>query len=117
MSHVQIIDDLDALLNVLPPHIKKSVIQLNNSDKLLEIILDLGRVPTARFIDEEVVLSQQEITHQDISYVVDHIGQFNDDNRAGLERTLHRIAYTNRVKILLGLPCRVGPPLFMAHSI
>ena len=113
MSHVQIIDDLDALLNVLPPHIKKSVVQLDNSDKLLEIILDLGRVPTARFIDEEVVLSQQEITHQDINYVVDHIGQFNDDNRAGLERTLHRIAaIRNRAQDIVGLTCRVGRAVY-----
>ena len=113
MTQVQIIDNLDTLLNVLPPQIASSVVQQGNSDRLLEIILDLGRLPTARFIDEEIVLSQLEVTRKDIMVVVELIGQFNDDNRAGLERTLHRIAaIRNRAADIVGLTCRVGRAVY-----
>ena len=92
MTQRRITDDLHALLGVLPSSIADSVTQVNNSENLLEIILDLGRLPTARFVDREVGLSQVEISHADIDYVVERIGEFDADNRAGLERTLHRIS-------------------------
>jgi stage III sporulation protein SpoIIIAA len=114
MTQIRIIDDLDALLNVLPKNITDTVRKIDKNDRLLEVILDLGRIPTARYTDdEEYNLSKTEITQQDILFVVDNIGEFNDDNRAGLERTLHRIAaIRNRAGHIVGLTCRVGRAVY-----
>ncbi|HKI54164.1 MAG TPA: AAA family ATPase, partial [Anaerolineales bacterium] len=84
----QITDDLDALLDVLPLDIRHAVEKANNSENLLEIILDLGRVPTVRFVDSEVNLRETEITRDEIDYVDERTGDFDADNRAGIERTL-----------------------------
>ena len=76
---------------------------------LLEVVLDLGRVPTARYPDREVVLDEHEVTEQDIEHVVAAVSEFGDDNRAGIPRTLHRIsAIRNRRGRIVGLTCRVG---------
>ena len=113
MTQLRITDDLHALLNVLPPVISQSLVDLNNSDNLLEIILDLGRLPTARFIDKEAPLSKYEVSLADINFVVERIGDFDADNRAGLERTLHRIsAIRNRRSHIVGLTCRVGRAVY-----
>ncbi|MRR29050.1 AAA family ATPase, partial [bacterium] len=113
MTQRRITDDLQALLNVLPTRITNAVIQADDSDNLLEIVLDLGRVPVARFVNREVVLSEIETTHDDIDAVVNNIGEFDADNRAGLERTLHRIsAIRNRHARIVGLTCRVGRAVY-----
>ena len=113
MTQLRITDDLDALLGVIPPAIAAAVQKENNSDNLLEVILDLGRVPTARFVDHETVLSEKEITRQELDFVVEHIGDIDADNRAGLERTLHRIsAIRNRRGQIVGLTCRVGRAVY-----
>ena len=118
MEQRKITDDLQALLGVLPPTVAQAVTEVNHSDDLLEVILDLGRVPTARFIDQEVVLSDIEVTHADIDYVVGRIGEFDADNRAGLERTLHRIsAIRNRRGHIVGLTCRVGRAVYGTTDI
>jgi len=109
----RITDDLDALLNVLPKNIVDSVHKANDYDKLLEIIIDLGRVPTARYVDSEVVLSETEINAEEIAHVVERIGEFDADNRAGIERTLHRIsAIRNRRGHIVGLTLRVGRAVY-----
>ncbi len=114
MSHQRrITDDLDALLGVLPQSIVEAVHKANNYDKLLEIILDLGRVPTARFVDEEITLRESEISREEIDYVDEHVGEFDADNRAGIERTLHRIsAIRNRRGVVVGLTLRVGRAVY-----
>lgn len=113
MTQRHITDDLQALLDVLPPQVTEAVDKINDSDNLLEIILDLGRIPTARFVDREVVLRKVEVTSKDIEYVVERIGDFDTDNRAGLERTLHRIsAIRNRRGHIVGLTCRVGRAVY-----
>ncbi len=113
MTQRKITDDLQALLDVLPPKITAAVVKADDSDNLLEIVLDLGRLPVARFVHKEVVLSEREITHEDIQAVVSKIGEFDADNRAGLERTLHRIsAIRNRHNHIVGLTCRVGRAVY-----
>lgn len=110
---VKVTDDLDALLQVLPPHTREVIEAVNQSDKLIEIIMDLGRCPEARFTDHEMILSERECTQEDIDYVVQRIGKFMGDNRAGIERTLHRIsAIINRQGKVIGLTCRVGRAVF-----
>ncbi len=87
-----ITDDLDAMLSAIPPRISQPVRQMENMADLLEIVLDLGRRPEARFPGREVTLGDHEVTHEDLKYVISRIGSFGDDNRAGIERTLHRIS-------------------------
>jgi len=113
MIQKRITDDLDLLLGVLPPHIANAVIDANDSDNLLEIVLDLGRKPESRFVSYEHELSDKEISHEDIDFIVERIGDFDDDNRAGMERTLHRIsAIRNRRSHIVGLTCRVGRAVY-----
>ncbi len=106
-------DDLDALMEALPPEICESLAALSERTDLLEVVMDLGRRPEARFGNGEVELLEREITEQDIAHVVDHIGVFGDDNRAGIERTLHRIsAIRNRSGKVVGLTCRIGRAVY-----
>jgi stage III sporulation protein SpoIIIAA len=109
----EITDDLDALIEVLPSPLQGALHTLNQEDELLEVVLDLGRLPEARFVDREVLLSETEVTEEDVQYVASRIGRFGDDNRAGLERTLHRIsAIRNREDKIVGLTCRVGRAVY-----
>jgi len=107
------IDDLDALLAALPPEIVAAIHALAERAALIEVVMDLGRRPEARFPDSEVTLLDREITEADIASVVDKIGLFGDDNRAGIERTLHRIsAIRNRTGKIVGLTCRIGRAVY-----
>jgi stage III sporulation protein SpoIIIAA len=106
-------DDLDALMAALPPEIVARLSELANRIDLLEVVMDLGRRPEARFTGGEEDLLDREVTDTDIAYVIDHIGVFGDDNRAGIERTLHRIsAIRNRSGKVVGLTCRIGRAVF-----
>ncbi len=106
-------DDLDLLLAALPPEVVAAVHALPAKDDLIEVVLDLGRRPEARFPDSEETLLEREVDEADIAYVVEHIGSFGDDNRAGIERTLHRIsAIRNRNGKIVGLTCRIGRAVY-----
>ena len=108
-----ITDDLEALLDILPPHIRQPLCERSDNRHLLEVVLDLGRPAESRFPQREVVLNPKEVDEPDINYVVSRIGSFGDDNRAGIERTLHRIsAIRNRQGRIVGLTCRVGRAVF-----
>ncbi len=109
----RITDDLDRLQKVLPDELNSALDKLGNTENLIEIVLDLGRVPTARYTDGEVVLLDREVNRDDIDAVDRNIGDFDADNRAGLERTLHRIsAIRNRKGTIVGLTCRVGRAVY-----
>ncbi len=113
-----ITDDLAAMLKVFPEEIAKAVVEADHFDDLLEVVLDLGRIPTARFVDGEVELLDRMVTHDDIDYVVSRIGDFDADNRAGMESTLHRIsAIRNRRGSVVGLTCRVGRAVYGTINI
>ena len=108
-----ITDDLDALLDILPPHIREPLDHQPDYNELLEVVLDLGRFPEARFPHRELVLDSQEVSQSDIDHVVSRVGEFTGDNRAGIERTLHRIsAIRSRNGHIIGLTCRVGRAVF-----
>jgi stage III sporulation protein SpoIIIAA len=106
-------DDLDALLDILPVHIREPLYQQPDHSELLEVILDLGRLPEARFPHRDFVLDSSEVNQTDIDYVVSRISEFTGDNRAGINHTLHRIsAIRNRHGEIIGLTCRVGRAVF-----
>lgn len=109
----RITDDLEAMLAVFPPEVAQAVQSRDNFDNLLEVILDLGRNPSARFTTGEVELLQKPVTLDDLKFVTDRISDFDADNRAGMERTLHRIsAIRNRRGKVVGLTCRVGRAVY-----
>ncbi len=116
-EHV-VTDDLDALLSALPKEIVEPIRERNNRVNLIEIVMDLGRKPEARYRGSEATLTETEITRAELDYVVQHIGEFGGDNRAGIERTLHRIScIRNRRGDVVGLTCRIGRAVYGTISI
>ncbi len=108
-----ITDDLELLLAVMTPEIRGAIEAVPGHDALIEVVLDLGRIPEARFPDRAEDLSPRPITLDELRYVVERVGRFGKDNRAGIERTLHRIsALRNRMGDVIGLTCRVGRAVF-----
>ncbi len=100
----------ELLFDTLPPHIREPLENPpEGSNDILEVVMDLGRLPEARYRSGERFLSDHEVSQEDIDYVVSRIGTFGEDNRAGIPRTLHRIsAIRNRSGSVIGLTCRVG---------
>ena len=106
-------DDLDVLIRVLPPRLQEAVGAGGDSEPLLEVVLDLGRPPEARYPGRVRELSPETVTREDLRHVLERVGSFGKDNRAGIERTLHRIsAIRNRVGDVVGLTCRVGRAVY-----
>nr|YP_010925809.1 hypothetical protein RMC01_pgp116 [Neoporphyra seriata]WKD84041.1 hypothetical protein [Neoporphyra seriata] len=113
-----IADDLDKLLEILPNFVKEPLKQHPNRNHLIEVVMDLGRRPEARFPGNPEYLSQRSISWQDLDYCVKKVGNFSGDNRAGIEKTLHRISsMRNREGSIIGLTCRVGRAVFGTISI
>jgi stage III sporulation protein SpoIIIAA len=109
----EITDDLELLLRVMPPHIREGLHRQPDLKNLIEVVMDLGRPPEARFPSRALNLGESAITREDLDYVVHRVGAFTQDNRAGIERTLHRIsAIRNRRDVVVGLTCRVGRAVF-----
>ena len=105
--------ELYALLDIFPPPIRQALLRLSNLGDLIEVILDLGRLPEARFPHDYCPLSQSKVSPDEIAYVVGRIGEFGKDNRAGIEQTLHRIScLRNRSRKIVGLTCRVGRAVY-----
>ena len=113
ISPQRITDDLDRLLEVLPAAVRQALQPPEAREQLLEVVLDLGRVPEARYPGRAVSLGEAVVERSDLAAVVEQLGAFGGDNRAGIERTLHRIsAIRNRTGDVVGLTCRVGRAVF-----
>ena len=111
-------EDLNKLLDNLPLFVKEYVDHHIQKEKIIEIVMDLGRRPEARFATGPKYLSQKLISWQDIEYTTKRISKFSNENRAGIERTLHRIScIRNRQFIITGLTCRVGRAIFGTISL
>lgn len=109
----RITDDIEQLKRVLPKYIINALEDYGETHNLLEVVMDLGRLPTARYVDGEIVLSDAEVSRDDLEWVLLQIGDFDADNRAGIERTLHRISgIRNRRRDVVGLTCRVGRAVY-----
>lgn len=106
-------DDLDQLLSILPTALRQPLSNHPKRHQLIEVILDLGRRPEARFPGQADYLSEQVISDEDLNHCIERVGTFGGDNRAGIEKTLHRIsAMRNRSGKIIGLTCRVGRAVF-----
>ncbi len=113
-AHQQrVTDNLSQLLEVLPGPIRARLELQDDLDDLLEIVMDLGRIPEARYSEHVVELGDEAVSASEIEYVVSRVGAFGKDNRAGIERTLHRIsAIRNRQGRIVGLTCRIGRAVY-----
>ena len=106
---VKVDEELLKLLEVLPPRVKQVLLKLENVNSLIEVVLDLGKPPEARFEGKVYYVPEDLVSEEDLDYVVGKVGEFTGDNRAGIERTLHRIScMRNRRGKIIGLTCRVG---------
>jgi stage III sporulation protein SpoIIIAA len=113
MRQFEAADDVGLLLDVMPGQIRQAIESAGHLDQLIEVALDLGRIPEAHYPDRIEELPVRAASREEIDYVVNRIGRFTDDNRAGIERTLHRIsAIRNRFGTVVGLTCRVGRAIF-----
>ncbi len=105
--------ELDRLIDLLPPRVISSLRGRDDLEDLLEVVLDLGRAPEARFLNNDVSLGEEEVTAEDLEHVIQRVGEFGDDHRAGIERTLHRVSsILNRKGRVIGITCRVGRAVF-----
>ncbi len=112
------VDDLEQLLAILPGPIQAILADHPQKQQLVEVVMDLGRLPEARFPNTAVYLGETPIAKADLQYAIDRVGLFSTDNRAGIERTLHRIsAIRNRTNEIIGLTCRVGRAIFGTISL
>src|SRR5450432_1953817 len=105
-------DGIAEFLDVLPAVVRERLERNNDLDALLEVVLDYGRPAEARYRDRVERMPDVTVSEHDIEFVSKSIGEFGSDNRAGIERTLHRIsAIRNRHAKIIGLTCRVGRAL------
>ena len=111
-------DDLDKLLKVLPEFVSTALENHPRREQLIEVVLDIGRRPEARFADSSEYLSYRTIVWQDLDHIIKRLGKFSGDNRAGIEKTLHRISsIRNRQGNVIGLTCRIGRAIFGTVSM
>jgi len=105
--------ELTQLLDIFPLGIRQALVRLPDVANIIEVVLDLGRRPEARFENDFVFLTDHAVTHEDIGHVTSRLSPFGADNRAGIEKTLHRIsAIRNRTGKIIGLTCRVGRAVY-----
>lgn len=103
----------ESFLNIFPGDIKQKIVEINEFDNLIEVVLDLGRKPEARFVSKTEYLRDDPVTREEIRKIILKFGEFDRDNRAGIEKTLHRIsAIFNRKDEVVGLTCRVGRAVY-----
>lgn len=109
MDVTENLQDLTALLESLPPVVRERILRAPDYERLIEVVLDYGRPAEIRFMDRVERYEDYIVSDDDIRYVSDRVSAFGGDNRAGIERTLHRIsAIRNRQGKVIGLTCRVG---------
>ncbi len=106
-------DDLQKLLDILPRDLRDVLEQHPMRDSLIEVVMDLGRRPEARFLNQAEYLSETGVSLEQLNYCIQRVGLFGGDNRAGIAQTLHRIsAIRNRKSEIIGLTCRVGRAVY-----
>ncbi len=112
-KQIEVTSDLDQLVAIMPSPVREALLEQPDLPDLFEVVLDLGRPPEARFAGRVADLSEEPVTTEQLETVVRQIGEFGKDNRAGIERTLHRIsAIRNRQGRVIGLTCRVGRAVY-----
>lgn len=108
-SRDEVVSDLDLFLEIVPLRMRNELFMHQEIGKLIEVVMDLGRKPLARFPSGDWVISEQPVKLEDLRHAISKVGDFSDDNRSGIDSSLHRIsAIRNRKMQIIGLTCRVG---------
>ena len=111
-------EELLKLLEILPPRVKNSLVKHPEVNRLIEVVLDLGKSPEGRFERKVYYVPGDQVSQADIDFVVGKVSVFSGDNRAGIERTLHRIScIRSRTGKIIGLTCRVGRVIYGTNDI
>lgn len=101
--------ELELFLELLPFKMRRGLAMHKEIGELVEVVMDLGRKPLARFPSGDWEISKDPIKHEDLLHAISKVGDFSDDNRSGMDSSLHRIsAMRNRRRQIIGLTCRVG---------
>ncbi|KAK4756816.1 hypothetical protein SAY87_006943 [Trapa incisa] len=101
--------ELEGFLELVPLRMRRALYRHEEVGQLIEVVMDLGRKPLARFPSGDWAISEEPITLEDLDHAVSKVGDFSDDNRSGIDSSLHRIsAIRNRKMQIIGLTCRVG---------
>ena len=110
---MEVKNNLENILNIFPDRIKSILIRHPEQSKLIEIIIDLGKIPQARFFDHYEYISSKPVNNFEIAKIINSLTKFNNDNRTGINKTLHRIScIRNKDGIIIGLTCRIGRNIF-----
>lgn len=118
MAQYRISDESQSFVRLFPPEIAAALVHANSRDRLVEVVLDLGRPPVARFVDRELTLLDREVSPADIEHVTQAVSGFDADNRAGVPRALHRIsAIRSKRGEVVGTTCRVGRAVYGIAAI
>ena len=109
MSSIQFQNDLERLLAIMPQKVVDNL-SCERLDDVIEIVLDIGRVPEVRHAGGKIEkLNCEVVNDEDINFITSHLQEFTHDNRSGIPGTLHRIsAIRNRQGKVVGLTCRIG---------
>ena len=109
MSNLQFQNDLERLLAIMPQKVVNNL-SCEKLDDVIEIVLDIGRVPEVRHSGGKIEkLNCDVVNDEDITFITSHLQEFTHDNRSGIPGTLHRIsAIRNRQGKVVGLTCRIG---------
>jgi stage III sporulation protein SpoIIIAA len=106
---MEVKNNLEKILNIFPDRIKSILVTHPEKTKLIEIIIDLGKIPQARFYNHYEYLSLQPVNKLEIAKIINCLNKFNEDNRTGINKTLHRIScIKNKDGLIIGLTCRIG---------
>ncbi|PKI74562.1 hypothetical protein CRG98_004889 [Punica granatum] len=101
--------ELEAFFELVPLRMRRELHRHEEIGQLIEVVMDLGRKPLARFPSGDWVISEEPISLEDLKHAISKVGEFSDDNRSGIDNSLHRIsAIRNRKLQIIGLTCRVG---------
>jgi stage III sporulation protein SpoIIIAA len=106
---MEIKNNLEKILSIFPDRIKSILLKHPEKLKLIEITVDLGKIPQARFFSHYEYVSSTAVNKSEISKIINSLSKFNNDNRTGINKTLHRIScIKNKDGIIIGLTCRIG---------
>ncbi|KAM1001190.1 hypothetical protein FF1_007733 [Malus domestica] len=96
--------ELGRLLALLPEEMRRRVSEHPELHQLIEVVMDLGRKPLARFPSGDFVLSELPITLQDLEQATSQVGDFAVDNRAGSAGLLRDLVQDGGSLLLIGPP-------------
>jgi len=105
---IEVHTEWDEIFHTLPESVSTKIQEIG-TDGISEVVLDLGEKPYCWKSSTRVFLGDNIVEKVHIDGMVEKLGTFGTDNRAGLEGQLHRIScMRNRNNEIYGLTVRVG---------